>query len=175
MWKSLHWLFWLVNSPLFLTTSWELEASTKEIRGPHLHNGQVHLQMLMSVCVYQCACVWEWAFYSHHSSHCVGSRWHPGFHGKDFGMDPGFSCRLLRAICLAVTPWLEGLHPCSPEAQSWGWGLVHPGDGWLLGLWTSWNVLSTYISCPTAWIYNVGLWRVHRGVLYVYIEQLHIR
>lgn len=119
MWKSLHWLFWLVNSPLLLTTSWELDASTKEIRGPHLHNGQVCLQMLMSVCVYQCVCVWEWAFYSHRSSHCVGSRLLLGFHGKDFGMDPSFSCRVLRPIGLAVTPLL--LHPCSPEAQSWGW------------------------------------------------------
>lgn len=32
-------------SPLTLIFSWALHASTGEIRGPHLHNGQVHLQM----------------------------------------------------------------------------------------------------------------------------------
>lgn len=45
------------------------------------------------VFVYECVSV---RMCSHHPSHCVGNRWHLGFHENDFGMDPSFCCRGLR-------------------------------------------------------------------------------
>lgn len=80
---------------------------------------------------------------SHHPSHCVGSRWHLVFHGNDFGMDPSFSCRGLRAFCPAILP-------TTPGAPVGGPLMLSPGDGWCLGLWTSWDVLTIYIAHPTA-------------------------